>query len=214
MEILTKSKEKTMDSNEQEHPDIDIAFISTDEVLAWKRPIRLRFKGNETQVTLYWDEQDGYSAIVKTFFEGWSEDEQAEFVRWAQDQENLGILDDLTAWKRPNTEEEEEPLTDYEIGKKSRLQVLMVNWQGKPKAQIQLLTQDHQGFSSAIALGNYSLATIGQMMALVLLGYQSAIESEIPTQVGYTELVDHLTGQPDSGLEEFRAWLVSFENFN
>jgi hypothetical protein len=203
-----------MSNNEQEHPDIDIAYVNADEVQAWKRPIAFRYKGKDVFVNLYWDEQDGYTAIVKKFFEGWSAEKQAEFVRWAQDQENLGILDDLTAWKRPNTEEEEEPLTDYEIGKKSRLQVLMVNWHGKPKAQIQLLTQDHQGFSSAIALGNYSLATIGQMMALVLLGYQSAIESEIPTQVGYTELVDHLTGQPDSGLEEFRAWLVSFENFN
>ena len=97
-----------MSNNEQEHPDIDIAFISTDEVLAWKRPIRLRFKGNnETQVSLYWDEQDGYSVIVKQFFEGWSEDKQAEFLLWVQDQENLGLLDDLTAWKRPNTEEDD-----------------------------------------------------------------------------------------------------------
>jgi len=107
VEILTDTKEETMSNNEQEHPDIDIAFICTDEVLAWKRPIRLRFKSNEAQVSLYWDEQDGYSAIVKTFFEGWSEDEQAEFLRWTRDQENLGILDDLTAWKRPNTEEED-----------------------------------------------------------------------------------------------------------
>jgi len=95
-----------MSNNEQEHPDIDIAFILSDEILAWKRPIRLRFKGNnEAQVSLYWDEQDGYSAIVKQFFEGWSEDKQSEFLRWVQDQENLGTLDDLTAWK-PVAEED------------------------------------------------------------------------------------------------------------
>jgi hypothetical protein len=109
VEILADNKEDNYFGNiEEEHPDIDIAFISSDERLAWKRPIRLRFKGNnEAQVSLYWDEQDGYSAIVKTFFEGWSEDEQAEFLRWTRDQENLGILDDLTAWKRPNTEEDD-----------------------------------------------------------------------------------------------------------
>jgi hypothetical protein len=102
-----------MSNNEQEHPDIDIAFISTDEVQAWKRPIRLRFKGNEAQVNLYWDEQDGYSAIVKKFFEGWSADEQAEFLRWTRDQESLGLLEDLTAWKRPNTEEDDSE-TEYQ----------------------------------------------------------------------------------------------------
>jgi hypothetical protein len=85
------------------NPEIKITYISTDEVQAWKRPIRLRFKGNEAQVNLYWDEQDGYSAIVKTFFEGWSEDEQAEFLHWTRDQEKLKILDDLTAWERPDT---------------------------------------------------------------------------------------------------------------
>jgi hypothetical protein len=52
------------------------------------------------------------------------------------------------------------------------------------------------------------------MMSLLLLGYQSAIESEIPTQVGYKELVDHIANTPDSGLEEFLDWLVSFKNFN
>ena len=97
-----------MSNNEQEHPDIDIAFIMTDEVQAWKRPIRLRFKGNEAQVSLYWDEQGGYSAIVKKFFEGWSEDEQAEFLQWLRVQENLAILDDLTAWKETNTSLEED----------------------------------------------------------------------------------------------------------
>jgi len=97
-----------MSNNEQEHPDIDIAHVSADEVQAWKRPIGLRFKGNNANVNLYWDEQDGYSAIVKKFFEGWSADEQAEFLRWTRDQENLGILDDLTAWKTPNTSLEED----------------------------------------------------------------------------------------------------------
>ena len=92
-----------MSNSEQEHPDIDIAFIMTDEVLAWKRTIALRFKGNNANVSLHWDEQDGYSAIVKTFFEGWSEDEQAEFLQWTRDQENLKTLDDLTAWERPDT---------------------------------------------------------------------------------------------------------------
>ena len=96
-----------MSNNQQELPDIDIAFISTDEVQAWKRPIRLRFKGNEAQVTLFWVEQDGYSAIVKKFFEGWSEDEQAEFLQWLSNQENLAILDDLTAWEAPDAEEDD-----------------------------------------------------------------------------------------------------------
>jgi hypothetical protein len=90
------------------NPEIKITYISNDEVGAWKRPIRLRFKGNEAQVSLYWDEQDGYSAIVKKFFDGWSEDEQAEFLRWTRDQENLAILDDLTAWKETNTSLEED----------------------------------------------------------------------------------------------------------
>jgi len=101
-----------MSNNEQEHPDIDIAYIMADEVLAWKRPINLGFKTSAQMwrtalISLYWDEQDGYSAIVKKFFEGWSEDEQAEFLRWIGDQENLAILDDLTAWKPPNTEEDD-----------------------------------------------------------------------------------------------------------
>jgi len=95
-----------MSNNDQEHPDIDIAYIMADEVLAWKRPITFRYKGKGVFVSLYWDEQDGYSAIVKKFFEGWSEDEQAEFLQWLSDQENLAILDDLTAWKRPDTEED------------------------------------------------------------------------------------------------------------
>jgi hypothetical protein len=202
-----------MSNNEQEHPDIDIAFISTDEVLAWKRPIRLRFKGNEAQVSLYWNNKDGYSAIIEQFFNGWTQEEQVEFIRWTGEQENLTLLNKETEWTQA-PEEEEDSDTDHEIEKKSRLQVLIVNWQGKPKAQIQLLTHDNQGFATAISLGDYSLSTIGQMMALLLLGYQSAMESDIPTQVGYRELVDQLKSQPDSGLEEFLAWLVSFENFN
>lgn len=201
-------------SNEQEHPDIDIAFIMTDEAQAWKRPIRLRFKGNEAQVSLYWNNKDGYSAIIEQFFDGWAQEEQVEFIRWTGEQKNLNLLNEETEWAPAPEEEEEDSVRDHEIGNKSRLQVLMVNWQGKPKAQIQLLTHDNQGFATAISLGDYSLSTIGQMMALLLLGYQSAIESDIPTQVGYRELVDQLKSQPDSGLEEFLAWLVSFENFN
>ena len=101
-----------MSNSEREHPDIDIAYIMADEVLAWKRPINLGFKTSAQMwrtalISLYWDEQDGYSAIVKKFFEGWSEDEQAEFLQWTSDQENLAILDDLTAWKPPNTEEDD-----------------------------------------------------------------------------------------------------------
>jgi hypothetical protein len=202
-----------MSNNEQEHPDIDIAFISTDEVQAWKRPIALRFKGNNAKVSLYWNNKDGYSAIIEQFFDGWTQEEQVEFIRWTGEQENLTLLNEETEWT-PAPEEEEDSDTDHEIEKKSRLQVLIVNWQGKPKAQIQLLTHDNQGFATAISLGDYSLSTIGQMMALLLLGYQSAMESDIPTQVGYRELVDQLKSQPDSGLEEFLAWLVSFENFN
>jgi hypothetical protein len=210
---MHKKEGATLTNNEQEHPDIDIAFISTDEVLAWKRPIRLRFKSNETQVSLYWDEQDGYSAIVKKFFEGWSEDEQVEFEEWLREQDNLETLDDLTAWT-PREEEERNHSFEDGIKQKSRLQVLMLNWQGRPKAQVQLLTHDQEQSTAAISLGDYSLATIGQMMSLLLLGYQSAIESEIPTQVGYKELVDHIANTPDSGLEEFLDWLVSFRNFN
>jgi len=97
-----------MSNNEQEHPDIDIAYVNADEVQAWKRPIALRYKGKDAFIDLYWDEQDGYTAIVKKFFEGWSEDEQAEFLRWTRDQENLGILDDLTAWKDTNKSLEED----------------------------------------------------------------------------------------------------------
>jgi hypothetical protein len=88
-----------MSNIEQEHPDIDIAFITTDEVLAWKRPIRLRFKGNnEADVSLLWDKQRGYSAIVDHFYEGWSEYKKQEFLLWLEDQANLRILDDLTSW--------------------------------------------------------------------------------------------------------------------
>jgi hypothetical protein len=97
-----------MSNHEQEHPDIDIAYVTTDEVQAWKRPIGLRFKGNNADVSLYWDEQDGYSAIVKKIYEGWSEDEKAEFQEWLLDSENLAILDDLTAWKENNTSLEED----------------------------------------------------------------------------------------------------------
>jgi len=96
-----------MSNIEQEHPDIDIAFITTDEVLAWKRPIRLRFKGNnEADVSLHSDKQRGYSAIVDRFYEGWSEGKKQEFLLWLESQENLRILDELTAWERPNTEED------------------------------------------------------------------------------------------------------------
>jgi hypothetical protein len=107
VEILTDTKEGKMSNNEQEHPDIDIAFITTDEVLAWKRPIRLRFKGNnEADVSLLWNKQRGYSAIVDHFYEGWSEDKQAEFLLWLQDQANLRILDDLTSWNGVVEEED------------------------------------------------------------------------------------------------------------
>jgi len=104
---------ETMSNNEQEHPDIDIAYIMADEVLAWKRPINLGFKTSAQMwrtalISLYWDEQDGYSAIVKKFFDGWSEDEQPEFLRWIRVQENLAILDDLTAWKDTNKSLEED----------------------------------------------------------------------------------------------------------
>jgi len=101
-----------MSNNEQEHPDIDIAYIMADEVLAWKRPINLGFRTSTQMwrtafISLFWDEQDGYSAIVKKFFEGWSEDEQAEFLQWLSNQENLAILDDLTAWEAPDAEEDD-----------------------------------------------------------------------------------------------------------
>ena len=116
-----------MSNNEQEHPDIDIAYIMADEVLAWKRPINLGFRTSTQMwrtalISLYWDEQDGYSAIVKKFFEGWSEDEQAEFLRWTGEQPNLAILDDLTAWEPPNTEEddnENEPQEQIDFDKLS-----------------------------------------------------------------------------------------------
>jgi len=102
-----------MSNNEQEHPDIDIAYIMADEVLAWKRPINLGFRTSTQMwrtafINLYWDEQDGYTAIVKKFFEGWSADEQAEFLRWTRDQENLGLLDELTAFIETNKSLEED----------------------------------------------------------------------------------------------------------
>jgi hypothetical protein len=112
VEILTTLRRVLMSNNEREHPDIDIAYIMADEVLAWKRPINLGFKTSAQMwrtalISLYWDEQDGYAAIVKKFFEGWSEDEQAEFLQWLSNQENLAILDDLTAWEPPDAEEDD-----------------------------------------------------------------------------------------------------------
>lgn len=93
--------------------NIDIAFIGNDEVQAWKRPIRLGFKPatqvwQTAHISLYWDEQDGYSAIVKQFFDNWSEDEKAEFQEWLREQENLATLDDLTAFEQTNTSLEED----------------------------------------------------------------------------------------------------------
>lgn len=97
-----------MSSNENDMPIIDIAFVSTDEVLAWKRPIRLRFKGNnEVQISLYWDEQDGYSAIVIKFFDEWSDDKQTEFNKWLMEQKNLHALDELTAFTYSQEDENE-----------------------------------------------------------------------------------------------------------
>jgi hypothetical protein len=93
--------------------NIDIAYILTDEVLAWKRPIRLGFKlstqvWQSAHISLHWNEQDGYSANVEQFFDNWSEDEKAEFQDWLLDSENLSILDDLTAWKENNTSLEQD----------------------------------------------------------------------------------------------------------
>jgi hypothetical protein len=203
-------------SNDQEIPEIDIAYIQTEEVLAWKRPIALRFKGNDAKITLYWNLKDGYSAIIERFFDGWTLEEQTEFILWTQEQENLDLLNEETGGS-PGAEEADQVgfPTDVEDLKPQKLQVLLLNWHGKPKAQIQLRTSDAFWASAAvISLGDYSLATIGQMMSLVKLGYESAIVMNEPTQIDYAELVESVRSHGDSELDEFLAWLVSFEHLN
>ena len=149
-----------MSNNEQEHPDIDIAYIMADEVLAWKRPINLGFKTSAQMwrtalISLYWDEQDGYTAIVKKFFEGWSEDEQAEFLQWTSDQENLAILDDLTTWHETSTSLEDETEKKFEIHKNK----LWVAWDGSWGRSDILITDDEQWTrEQQIAFGKLSLS--------------------------------------------------------
>ena len=89
--------------------EIRILFISTDEVQAWKRPIALRFEEREVWVTLYWDEQDGYTALIRTFSDDeWSEEQKTEFGEWLRQQDNLAYLDGETAFEQTNTFLEED----------------------------------------------------------------------------------------------------------
>jgi hypothetical protein len=94
---------------EPEHPFIDIAFVSTDVVTAWKRPIRLRFKGNnEVQVTLYWTEENGYSCVIEKYFDEWSDDAKEDFRQWLQEQTNLQVIHELTYFPAFDYKEDED----------------------------------------------------------------------------------------------------------
>jgi len=129
-----------MNNNEQEHPDIDIAYVHADEVQAWKRPIAFRYKGKDVFINLYWDKQNFYSAEVNKFFDEWSGEEQEKFLLWLQDQENLMLLDDLTTWHETSTSLEDETEKKYEIHKNK----LWVAWDGSWGRSDILITDDEQ----------------------------------------------------------------------
>jgi hypothetical protein len=73
---------------------IRVLFISQQ---AWQRAIALRFEEREVWVTLHWEDQKGYSAVIRTLSEEWSDDQKAEFQDWLLDSENLALLDSETA---------------------------------------------------------------------------------------------------------------------
>jgi hypothetical protein len=93
-----------------EIPEIDIAFISTDEITAWKLQIALRFFGKEAKVNLFRDINTGYTVEVEQYCEEWSEEDKAEFANWLLDQANLKRLDEevsYTELRAPGTIESE-----------------------------------------------------------------------------------------------------------
>jgi hypothetical protein len=144
-----------MNNNEQEHPDIDIAYVNADEVQAWKRPIAFRYKGNNVNLNLHWDEQNGFSAKVNKFFEEWAADEKEKFLLWLQDQENLMLLDDLTTWHETNTSLDDEPENKYEIHKNK----LWVAWDGSwGRSDILITDDEHWTTEQQIAFGKLSLS--------------------------------------------------------
>jgi hypothetical protein len=91
-------------------PEIDIAFITTGEITAWKQPIALRFFGKNAKINLMRDINTGYTAEVEQHSEEWSEEDKAEFTNWLLDQANLKKLDEevsYTEHRAPGTIESE-----------------------------------------------------------------------------------------------------------
>jgi hypothetical protein len=85
-----------MTTNEQ--PEIDIAFITTNEITAWKQPIALRFFGKAARMNLFLDINTGYSAEVEHYYEGWSIADKENFADWLLNQENLKKLDEQVSY--------------------------------------------------------------------------------------------------------------------
>ena len=68
-------------------------------MLEWRRPIRLRFNGNnEVQVVLSWKAKSGYSIVMEKYFDEWPDSQKELFEAWTLKQDNLRLLDQETTW--------------------------------------------------------------------------------------------------------------------
>ena len=79
-------------------PPIQIIGDAPDEVRAWTRRIEMKFDGRAVRVKLHYDEGDGYEAGTPSFSEDWTAEQKSEFESWLRKQENLGHLDEITAF--------------------------------------------------------------------------------------------------------------------
>lgn len=77
-----------------ELPEIDIAYVSTKESTPGKQTVCLRFFGRAVDITLHLDNGAGYNAEVEKYYDEWSEDEISDFSRWLLDQANLQKIDE------------------------------------------------------------------------------------------------------------------------
>lgn len=89
---LTNHQGETMANNEL--PEIDIAFIRTNETTPNKDGIRLRFFGLEADINIQLDKDTGYKAEVENYYGDWPIDEISNFSNWLMDQANLKKLDE------------------------------------------------------------------------------------------------------------------------
>jgi hypothetical protein len=119
-------------------PEADKIRVLLISQQAWKRAIALRFEEREVWVTLHWEDQKEYSALIRTFSDEWSDDQKAEFQDWLLDSENLALLDSETA--QEEVMNNNEPESKFQIHKNK----LWVAWNGSWGRSDILITDDEQ----------------------------------------------------------------------